>query len=365
MKRSIWRNKKGQIQGVDFALSMIVFMILFAEVIVLSLSFLEPKYQNLDSRAFESKAEQISDTFFASAGYPSDWEYDYVSEFNSFGLRESDSLAMDANKLSRINSQSLYSLSYLNLKGNISREQDIGFRFQIESLFDVDSTLSITQPTGSVLVETTIGNCDVWIFVISPDGSIYHTTRDQTNSSGLLSHAFSTSGLLPDGYYTSVVFAQSDKGVFAVDYFDAVKGTYFDSNFKVLIQEDSSNNGLAQIQTSNNGSLSTLTATIVYPYANGEELLANESFTISSPTTSENFSLRMPTNGTCAVILSGDAAAGDSRDVQFYPTQLNEKFGSTFGEAELPSNDTIVKIEKIISVRECIYKAVLYVWSES
>ena len=33
MKRNIWRNKKGQIQGVDFALAMVIFMIMFAEII--------------------------------------------------------------------------------------------------------------------------------------------------------------------------------------------------------------------------------------------------------------------------------------------------------------------------------------------
>ena len=73
MKRNIWRNKKGQIQGVDFALAMIIFMIMFAEVIVLSLNFLEPKYQNLDNRAFESSANQVSEVFFSSTGYPNDW----------------------------------------------------------------------------------------------------------------------------------------------------------------------------------------------------------------------------------------------------------------------------------------------------
>ena len=87
--RKLFRfNRKGQIRGVDFALSMIIFMIIFAEVIVLTLTFLEPKYQNLGSKAFEDRANQISSAFFISTGYPVYWEYNYDTKFNSFGLRK-------------------------------------------------------------------------------------------------------------------------------------------------------------------------------------------------------------------------------------------------------------------------------------
>lgn len=365
MKRSIWRNKKGQIQGVDFALAMVIFMIMFAEIIVLTLTFIEPKYQNLENRAFESRAQQVYDAFFSSSGYPNDWEYDYGTEFNSFGLREISSIELDANKISRINPDSLYSLSYEELKANLSREIDFGFQLTITSLYDVSCSMTLSQPTGSIDVSTSIGDCIIWAFVVAPNGFVLFTQRTQTNALGVLSVSFPTgTGLLPSGVYTTVIFAQSPGGLFAIDYTDVMVGTDTNLGLKLIIQEEQTSNGQASIQTINDGSLISLQTTVLYPYQIGEELMGNETFTIASPSVSENFNLRIPTNGTCVTLLTGESATSFSRKTYVFPALLDEDFGTIFGYGIVPENKESVRFEKLVTIRECIFKAVLYLWAE-
>ncbi len=365
MKRNLRRNKKGQIQGVDFALAMIIFMIMFAEVIVLSLTFLEPKYQNLEDKAFESRADQIADAFFASTGYPSTWEYDFNSQFYSFGLREIGSSDIDANKISRLNPQGLYHLSYESLKRNLSRQDDIGFQFKVESLFDLDTQLSLAQPTGSIDINASIGDCTTWSFVIAPNSTVIFTQRSKTDGAGHETINFGTgAGVLTSGYYTLVVFVKSPNGIFATDITNVIIGTETNYGLRLIVQEDNNNNGKAVIRTSNAGSLSTLEAISVYPYSIGDELLGNDSAVVNTPGTSEVFNLRIPTNGTCVVLLTGDSLAGFSRKAFQFPTMLSEEFSTIFGAILLPENKEIVKIERIVIIRKSIFKAVLYVWAD-
>jgi len=365
MIRKIRRNKKGQIQGVDFALAMIIFMIMFAEVIVLSLNFLEPKYQNLDNQAFEAQANQVSEVFFASTGYPDDWEYQYSSQFNSFGLREIGTTNLDANKISRINPYAAYSLSYDNLRGNLSIEGGIGFQLIIESIFDVSSTLTLSQPTASIDIVTSIGNCDVWSFIVAPNNSVIYTQKSQTNASGILGLTFPTGiAALPDGVYSLVVFAQSGTGIYAVDYQEVVVGTQTNFGLQLIVQENSANNGLANIQATFAGSFTSLSAIVLYPYAAGNEQFGNESDVVSGPTGTATFDLRIPTNGTCVALTTADSVIGFQRKSFIYPSQLSEKFDTIYGADLIPDNKQVVRVEKIVVIRECLFKAVLYIWPQ-
>ncbi len=364
MKQSIWRNKKGQIQGVDFALAMVIFMIMFAEVIVLSLSYIEPKFQNLDDQAFQSQASQISEMFFGSTGYPSHWEYNLTTRFNSFGLREIGSTNLDANKLSRINSKGLYFLDYNNLKGNLSQERNFGFQLHIESIFDVNGIFTLSLPTATIDISTTVENCTVWSFLVGPSGTILYTNRSVTDSTGKLSNTF-TLAASPNGFYTLVIFAQSREGCFAVDVQNGVIGPETYMGLKLLVQEQEKNNGLASITTENDGTLVSLRAINLFPYKIGEEKFGNESVTIASPTTNEILSLRLPTNGTCVTLLTGINGASEyTRKYFVFPSQLSNKFGTIFGDDTLPNNVEVFKTEKLVIIRQCIFKAVFYIWPE-
>ena len=366
MKRLFWRSKKGQIQGVDFTLAMIVFMIVFSEVIVLSLSFIEPKYLNLEDRAFTTRADQISEAFFFSAGYPTDWEYNYDTQFNSFGLLKSGTTELDANKISRINPNGLYRLSYDNIRGNLSREKDFGFQLTIESLFDVDANFSMSLPVGTIDVSTSISECNIWLFLVAPDMTVMFTQKTQTNTTGGYSTTFPTGvGPLPDGYFTLVVFAKNSEGQFAVDHTGVIVNPPTDLGLKMIVQENENNNGLAMIQAANNGTLSSLAATILYPYQEGEEIYGNESQIINAPSNLETFNLRMPTNGTCVALLNGLNAGGEyEREVFVYPTTLTSDQGTVAGSSFVPEREEVVKIEKIVIIRECIFKAVLFIWPD-
>ena len=251
------------------------------------------------------------------------------------------------------------------MKRNLSREDDIGFQLRVESLFELDTQLSLTQPTGSIEINTSIGDCTTWSFVIAPNSTVIFTQRSGTDSSGRETINFDTgSGILLGGFYTLVVFAKNPSGMFAVDVSHIVIGSETNYNLRLLVQENSNNNGEAAIQTGNSGSLSTLTALSVFPYANGDELLGNDSSTLTLPGTIETFNLRIPTNGTSVVILTADSLSGFSRKAFQFPLMLEEDSGTHFGAFELPENKEIVKIEKVVIIRRCLFKAVLYVWED-
>lgn len=366
MLRKFRRKKRAQIQGVDFALAMIIFMIMFAEIIVLSLSFIQPKFQNIDNQIFQSQAEQITETFFESSGYPSYWEYNYTTKFNAFGLKEVGTTNIDPNKLSRLNPKGLYAISYENLRGNLSQEQDYSFQLTVDSTFSVNSSLSLTPPTGTINIQTELGNCLIWEFVVDSSGSVLFTNRTRTNSLGVLTETFSVSGPLSSGFYSLVVFAKSPSNHFAVDVKQVIVGSdNSDLGLKLLVQEDENNNGKAIVTTENDGTLNVLSAIILYPYADGSESYGNDSNVITSPTSSETFNLRMPTNGSSVVLLTGTTATGEyARSFFVFPTTLTTKTNTVFGEYFLPEKEDLIRVEKIVVIRECIFKAVLYIWSD-
>ncbi|MFW9923053.1 MAG: hypothetical protein ACFFDW_07160 [Candidatus Thorarchaeota archaeon] len=362
--KSFWRNKKGQIQGVDFALAMIIFLIIFAEVVVLSLSFLQPKYQNLDVQIFETKADEIAESFFGSSGYPSDWEYDYTTEYHSFGLKDISSNNIDPNKLSRVNPDGLYALSYDDIRNNLSLERNLGFRLTIEAPFNLNTSFSITVPTATIDIQTSLGNCVIWEFVIAANSSVIFTNRAQTNSVGLFSESFTIGSPLPYGYYTLVVFAKSLEGQYSTDIKQIIVGESSNLGVKFLVQEDETSTGKVRINSVNDGTLDTLSAIILYPYAYGYEKLGNETLTISTPNLEEIFTLRTPTNGSSVILLTGIAGTEFSRKYFIFPTLLSQKFFTTLGDFYLPEKIDLIKFERIVIIRESIFKVVLYIWPE-
>ncbi len=134
---------------------------------------------------------------------------------------------------------------------------------------------------------------------------------------------------------------------------------------KLLVQEQEDNNGIATINTENDGTLASLTVMNLFPYKIGEENFGNESITIAAPTTNEVLNLRLPTNGTCVTLLTGINGASEySRRTFVFPSQLSDKFGTIYGDNVLPNNVEIFKTEKLVIIRQCIFKAVFYIWSE-
>jgi len=319
----------------------------------------------LDSRAFESRADQVTEAFFSSGGYPVDWEYNYGSEFNSIGLREVGSTSLDANKIARLSQYGLYGISYNSLQHNLSREGDIGFQLHIDSLFDVHANLTLTQPTGTINIETTLGDCTIWAFVVAPNNSVVFTQRAKTDTLGILALTFPLgTGLLPNGYYTLVTFAESQMGVYAIDYSEIIIGTALNYGLKALVQENETSNGVTYMQTTFAGSLTTLSATILYPYLPGGEAQGNESIVRNAPSTNEIFELRMPTNGTTVVLLNGVGFSGSQRRIYVYPMLMNEDFNTIYGNPLVPENEETIRVERLVTIRECIFRAVLYIWAE-
>ncbi|TFG01479.1 MAG: hypothetical protein EU542_06880 [Promethearchaeota archaeon] len=365
MRKLFGLSKKGQIQGVDFALAMMIFMIMFAEVLVLSFSFMEPKFQNLNDSAFQTRADQLTKSFFSSSGYPQQWEYQYDDSFNSFGLRETSSNSLDGNKIARINPNALYGLSYQSLRGNISNEGNTNFQFSLNYLIEVNVTLELTQPDASVEITTSSVNCPIWGFYIDPNGIIGIAQKAVTDNQGEYSFTVPIgSGTLPNGHYTLVVFAEKENGHIGIGYDQVIMGSESELGLELLVQENENSNGQMKVQTKNNGGLASLWATIVYPFPGGSPPLSTTE-NIPTSATEETTLLPSPTNGSCVVLLTGETASGNfERKIAIYPTPLNGNFNTIVGPTNLPNSESVIRIEKIVAIRECVFQAVLYIWEE-
>ncbi|MEA2071409.1 MAG: hypothetical protein U9O98_08975 [Asgard group archaeon] len=364
MKKLLKLNKKGQIQGVDFALAMMIFMILFAEIIVLSLSFIEPKYQNLDDRSLQLKSEQIVDTFFSSSGIPQNWEYLFDSTYNSFGLKETGTTNLDPNKISRVNPLAYRSLSYDNVKGNLTQDASIGFQMRLLSIFDVSTQLSLGQPLTTINISSNQINCKIWIFLILPNNTVLSKISNINTTTSQLVTFNMGADPLSSGIYTAVIIAQHNSKQFAIDYVSEEVGTATSLGLEMTVQEVPDNNGKLQIQSKNRGGLSSLTATVVYPYQTGSSNNGTSTLQINNPESEETLNLSLPTNGTAIILLSGNDGGSFSRSVFLFPCLLNKEFNTVFGSEALPTDLEIIKINRIVTIRECIYQVELYLWSE-
>ena len=76
----------------------------------------------------------------------------------------------------------------------------------------------------------------------------------------------------------------------------------------------------------------------------------------------EVFNLRIPTNGTCVALVTGVNVLGFTRKTYIFPSMLTSEFNTICGPLDIPEHESMVKIEQIVVIRECLFKAVLLVW---
>jgi len=113
-----------------------------------------PYIENTTGKDRASKAIEISRYLLLTAGYPVDWGQDIQTIPNSLGFAETEAVApydLDIDKVSRLNSENRYSLSYAQMFSALGMP-DVSFRIQVKLCFDVTIELTRTYPLPGEIV---------------------------------------------------------------------------------------------------------------------------------------------------------------------------------------------------------------------
>jgi hypothetical protein len=100
---------------------------------------------SLEAEAAERYGE-IAKYILLNAGKPSEWGLNSQTVPEEFGLADANTqnpYGLDIDKVSRLNSQSLYALSYAQIFTSL-KVSDVSFRLEIKPLFDVGVNLTAT-----------------------------------------------------------------------------------------------------------------------------------------------------------------------------------------------------------------------------
>lgn len=133
---------------------------------------------------------QIAKYMLFNVGKPWNWGQNRQNVPEEFGLAEANAqnpYALDIDKVSRLNSESLYALSYAQIF-TILKVSDVSFRLEIKPLFDVDVNLTATfENVDETVYEfevTTEKNgasvsADIKFYVVAEDflqaSNVYHS----------------------------------------------------------------------------------------------------------------------------------------------------------------------------------------------
>jgi hypothetical protein len=124
---------------------------------------LYPYINNTIDSGLTERYREISKYLLLNDGTPSNWGQSCQSIPTTFGLADTDSdnsYALDTDKISRLNSENLYALSYAQIFTAL-KMSDVTFRIEIKQIFDVSINLTTTfQSANETLYQFEISTED-------------------------------------------------------------------------------------------------------------------------------------------------------------------------------------------------------------
>jgi hypothetical protein len=127
-----------------FACSLMVILVLSAMAGASKLLY--PHLNNAGDENAAERYKEISNYLLLNNGKPSNWGQDGQTIPEMFGLAKADSSSpyeLDLDKVSRLNSENIYTVSYAQIFTAL-KMSDVSFRMQIEPIFEVTTNLTAT-----------------------------------------------------------------------------------------------------------------------------------------------------------------------------------------------------------------------------
>ena len=130
-----------------FACILIVLVVIMS--MVATTNIVSPHLNGLEDINEEEYLRKIVEHALVNSGTPADWGQNQSLTPETFGLAEdaSFSYVLDADKVSRLNNQSAYALSYLEMLQCL-RLQNVALKFSLSQILDVSVTLDSNVTVG-------------------------------------------------------------------------------------------------------------------------------------------------------------------------------------------------------------------------
>ncbi len=187
------RNRKGQIRGVDFQLSMLIFLLVFTAIVAMLAQTFTPSSFRTSSLVDQSLQENIATNIVRGSGCPANWGTT-SSQPDVFGLGSFDGQDLDIGKLSRLSTEySAWKIDYTTAKESLGMATG-GFSVEVRAMFEISADLSVVAVdsnitvSGDVVDRSDIGVSDarVWVYVLDSLGALV-SDNGTTDTDGLYS----------------------------------------------------------------------------------------------------------------------------------------------------------------------------------
>ncbi|MHA2231858.1 MAG: hypothetical protein ACXAB4_05150, partial [Candidatus Hodarchaeales archaeon] len=149
MLRNQLRDRRGQIRGIDFAISAFFFVIVLGQLIIVVLNANILIISQEKTEATRNEIDQLAAILFGSEGSPADWGDLNADTPTSLGLAvqelASTGFELDARKLARLNNESARirgytrsGINYETIHELLGLGDDIQFHLTIRSALSID-----------------------------------------------------------------------------------------------------------------------------------------------------------------------------------------------------------------------------------
>lgn len=135
--------------SIDTILASSIMIILASSAMAITAMTLSPRFNELSHKNDIERYQQLAKYILLNTGTPTDWGSMQEVVPSSFGLaavNSSHSYQLDVDKVSRLNDDNAYSITYLQLLESFG-VRDVALRIEVDTLFDLSTSL-VSSSTG-------------------------------------------------------------------------------------------------------------------------------------------------------------------------------------------------------------------------
>ena len=377
------RYRRGQVRGIDFTISIVIFLLTMTQILVLTNSFITANRSHLNQLENQGVVDSISGDILSNPGtanwvtittssIPSDWDFGLSSDYG-----------ISPYKLSRLSHRSLDSmvLDYDKIAEGLEIQNKT---YQIEiyntiktSIIDINTAaLPVTVIAGNVTQnQRPVNNAEVWIFTI--DHTNYEISQAQatTNSSGVYSKTMNiiNGAALSNTHITFIIIAKygnsaQDTSIQRVTIGSPTNTIADDGKISIFENADSTSGYTVDVKTSRSTVDAVLTS--FYP---GIDTSTNNVTQIglgggvSAVYGGTNIwaydDFLIPYSGLAVLLLLEIDNAGDVTHVGLFnfPTALDDNISNIIAPASIPNAVSSVSVQSIV-VRGMIMNFKITIW---
>jgi len=368
-KSVIWRffkDRVGQMQAVDFAIALSIFLIAFSQVLGMAINSTTAITEQTTQDHVYIAGSTLSNYILANDG-GFDWDDTSSSNLenaNGYALglanpsSNSPGYALHPNALARLDSESLY---YLPIIDETQYGIQDPYYDSSHHIFISPTQVRLNVTDNGELIDDTDSDFDLDLYVVAPDGSTDHYNLDNDGDPTTIVNDLSAPGA--EGRYTIVGMAQSEAGNwdYRVLFYDNNPTDYIINVNATLLQTTSQEAQLHSWESGNTAPISTKTCNIII----------GENDTILSRSISGNFANlgSIPSVDPIIVILNVEDGDGN-RGVNFIALPLlfdgdlrpTDQIRPIYGVSPTESAVYTEYIHKYISVRGMVFEATVCYW---